>query len=206
MKPLLSILTPGVPSRWPQIEALHSELARQIGDLPVEHLILVDNKRRTVGEKRDALLRAAGGGYVAFCDDDDAVTPEYVAALLAAIRQGPDVVTFRQLAVVNGVSGEIEFRLGNPNEGFKPGGVTKRNAWHVCAWRRTLAVLSRFPPTNYGEDWAFAAPLCGLAGLREVHIPAVLHEYHHSAATTEAPPPLQSISAGDSLTGNEPSN
>jgi glycosyltransferase involved in cell wall biosynthesis len=125
MKPLLSILTPGVPSRWPQIEALHAELARQIGDLPVEHLILVDNKRRTVGEKRDALLRAAGGAYVAFCDDDDAVTPDYVAALLAAIRQGPDVVTFRQLAVVNGASGDIEFRLGNPNEGFKPGGVTR---------------------------------------------------------------------------------
>ena len=199
MKPILSILTPGVPSRWHQIEALHAELARQIGDQPVEHLILVDNKRRTVGEKRDALLRAAGGAYVAFVDDDDAITPDYVAALLKAAQQAPDVITFRQVAVVNGASGEIEFKLGNPNEGFKPGGVTKRNAWHVCAWRRTLAVLSRFPASNYGEDWAFAAPLCALPGLREVHIPAVLHEYHHSAATTEAPPPLPTISGSDSV-------
>lgn len=199
MKPILSILTPGVPSRWHQIEALHAELARQIGDQPVEHLILVDNKRRTVGEKRDALLRAAGGAYVAFVDDDDAVTPDYVAALLKAAQQAPDVITFRQVAVVNGQSGEIEFRLGNPNEGFKPGGLTKRNAWHVCAWRRTLAVLSRFPASSYGEDWAFAAPLCALPGLREVHIPAVLHEYHHSAATTEAPPPLPTISVSDTV-------
>lgn len=199
MKPILSILTPGVPSRWHQIEALHAELVRQIGDRPVEHLILVDNKRRTVGEKRDALLRAAGGSYVAFVDDDDAITPGYVSALLEAAKQSPDVITFRQLAVVNGASGEIEFKLGNPNEGFKPGGITKRNAWHVCVWRRTLAVMSRFPASNYGEDWAFAAPLCALPGLREVHIPAVLHEYHHSAATTEAPPPLPTISPSDSV-------
>lgn len=199
MKPILSILTPGVPSRWHQIEALHAEIARQIGDRPVEHLILVDNKRRTVGEKRDALLRAAGGAYVAFVDDDDAITPGYVSALMEAAKQSPDVITFRQLAVVNGASGEIEFKLGNPNEGFKPGGITKRNAWHVCAWRRTLAVMSRFPASNYGEDWAFAAPLCALPGLREVHIPAVLHEYHHSASTTEAPPPLPTISASDSV-------
>lgn len=199
MKPILSILTPGVPSRWHQIEALHAELARQIGDRPVEHLILVDNKRRTVGEKRDALLRAADGAYVAFVDDDDAITPGYVSALLEAAKQSPDVITFRQLAVVNGASGEIEFKLGNPNEGFKPGGITKRNAWHVCAWRRTLAVMSRFPVSNYGEDWAFAAPLCALPGLREVHIPAVLHEYHHSASTTEAPPPLPTISPSDSV-------
>lgn len=197
---ILSILTPAVPSRWNRIMRLSEFLAGQIGELPVEHLILVDNKRRTVGEKRDALLRAARGQYVAFVDDDDDVSGTYVAEILANAAYAPDVITFEQKATVDGLTAIIEFGLGNPNEPFpretrptSPMLRAKRNAWHVCAWRRQLAVLSHFPASNYGEDWAFAAPLCALPGLTSVHIPKVLHFYQHSAETTEAPPPLTSV-------------
>ena len=79
--------------------------------------------------------------------------------------------------------------IEDDSEGFKPGAVTKRNAWHVCAWRLSLAIQSHFPASNYGEDWAFAAPLNAIPGLREVHVPKVLHFYRHSSETTEAPPP-----------------
>jgi len=195
---ILSILTPAVPSRldsWvvglgeSPLATLIQTIGEQIGTLPVEHLVLLDNKRRTVGEKRDALLRMARGQYVAYVDDDDDVSDDYVAELLKAAREGPDVITFNQHCTVNAAQFEVQFKLGNPNEA--PNGVStiKRNAWHVCAWRRTLAIQSRFPASNYGEDWAFAAPLCALPGLREVHIPKVLHYYRHSSKTTEAPPP-----------------
>ena len=189
MTPILSVLTPAVPSRMAQLGKLCDELARQIGRLAVEHLTLLDNKRRSVGEKRDALLRAARGAYVAFVDDDDWISPDYVAELVKAAREGPDVITFNQHCTVNAVKFEVQFKLGNPNEAPNGVGTIKRNAWHVCAWRRTLAIQSRFPASNYGEDWAFAAPLCALPGLREVHIPKVLHYYRHSSETTEAPPP-----------------
>jgi hypothetical protein len=188
MKILLSILTPAVPSRWGLVQKLWSDLSQQIQDGPVEHLILMDNKRRTVGEKRDALLRAARGDYIAFVDDDDAVSEDYVESLLEKIELRPDVITFRQEATVNGEVGEIEFRLGNPNEPFKPGGVTKRNAWHICAWRRSLAICSGFPSISYGEDWAFAQKLCALDGLKTEHIDRVLHFYIHNSATSEALP------------------
>jgi hypothetical protein len=148
----------------------------------------MDNLRRTIGEKRDALLRAAKGNYIAFVDDDDSVSADYVESLLAAMATGPDVITFQQNAVINGVQGQIEFGLGNPNEPFKPDGRAKRNAWHVCAWRRSLAILSSFPAINYGEDWQFAEKLCGLKGLRSIHIPRVLHYYSYSDETTLAPP------------------
>ena len=182
-----SILTPAVPSRLGQLAELCRELSGQIGDGPVEHLVLLDNKRRSVGEKRDALLRAARGEYVAFVDDDDAVSEDYVRAILEKVRFRPDVITFRQRAIINGVSGEIEFGLGHPNEPFNPGRIAKRNAWHVCAWRRALAICSSFPPTNYGEDWAFAEKLCALDGLRAEHIDRTLHYYRHDEALTEAP-------------------
>jgi hypothetical protein len=186
---ILSILTPSVPSRLAQLGLLCAELARQIGTFPVEHLTLLDNKKRSVGLKRDALLRAARGRYVAFVDDDDWIAPDYVSSLLRAADRLPDVITFRQSSTVNGQQGEIEFRLGNPNDPFRPGGMARRNAWHVCAWRRNLAILSTFPDFSYGEDWSFAAPLCLLPGLHSEHIDKVLHFYRHSAATTEAPPP-----------------
>ena len=191
MSILLSILTPAVPSRWAKLQKLSDELARQIGDKPVEHLVLMDNKRRTVGEKRDALLRASRGQYVAFCDDDDWVRPDYVAEIVLAIQSNPgvDVVTFNQHCVVNGVESLVGFELGQENHAFNPGGVTLRNAWHVCAWRRGLAVQSFFPASNYGEDWAYASRLCAVAKT-SAHIPRILHEYHHSSATTEAPVPL----------------
>jgi len=186
--PVLSILTPAVPSRIFALNHLCKVLADQIRTGPVEHLILVDNKRRTVGEKRDALLRSARGFYVAFVDDDDMVAPNYVQELLKATREQPDVITFCQQAHVNGASGTVEFKLGNPNEEFKANAVVKRNAWHVCAWMRTLAIQSHFPAINYGEDWAFAEPLCKLAK-KEVHINEVLHYYRHATELSEALPP-----------------
>jgi glycosyltransferase involved in cell wall biosynthesis len=202
MKVALSILTPAVPSRFAQLEQLCIGIGNQIGDKPVEHIIFLDNKRRSVGEKRDALLRAARGDYITFVDDDDAVSDDYVDALLDKIGpdprtdsryRRPDVITFRQWATINGESGEVEFRLHHPNEPFKPGGITKRNAWHVCAWRREIAICSSFPPINYGEDWAYAQKLCALDGLRTEHISRVLHYYRHDEKLSEAPPMARSM-------------
>ena len=192
---ILSILTPTIPARAAQLAALSAEISAQIcaadASLIVEHRIDDEPPPRSIGAKRDRLMRTARGKYVAFVDDDDAILPGYVAEILAAIAsQAPDVVTFLQAASVDGQLSTIEFRLGQENEPFNPGGYTKRNAWHICAWRRDLAILSQFPAMNYGEDWAWAAPLCALPDLGSVHIPLILHRYTHSAAATAAPPPL----------------
>ncbi len=194
--PQLSILTPAIPERLKQVATLCSELARQIGGRarPIEHLVLIDNKCRTIGEKRDALLRTARGKYVAFVDDDDSVSLDYVSKILDAAKSDPDVITFRQIATVNGYAREVEFKLGNPNDSWVPevpegAAMLRRNAWHVCAWRREIAIQSRFPAVNYGEDWAWAAVLCALKHLTEFHIPSVLHFYIHSSQTTAAPAP-----------------
>jgi hypothetical protein len=171
---------------------LCAKINAQTGDKPVEHLVLIDNKRRTVGEKRDALLRASQGDYVAFVDDDDDISHDYVEEILKAAQRQPDVITFMQKASVNGSVANVEFRLGNKNEAFAPGITIKRNAWHVCAWRRTLAIQSHFPPINYGEDWAFAAPLCEFAK-SEIHIDRILHFYKHSSNGTQAPVPSLTV-------------
>lgn len=190
MNLILSILTPAIPKRMLQLSELCESIETQIAELPIEHLALVDNRKRTIGQKRDDLLRLAKGRYVAFVDDDDEILPDYARLILEATMHDPDVITFDQESVIDGQVGTINFRLGQPNELFQPGGITRRNAWHVCAWKRTIALQSSFPASNYGEDWAFASKLCALPGLKEVHIDKALHRYRFNSSTTAAPPPL----------------
>lgn len=189
----LSILTPSIPTRLHKAGKLHGEIARQIAaagaEDEVEHLILTDNRQRSIGAKRQALVEAARGDYVAFVDDDDRICEGYVAGLLRGIAEGVDVVTFDQRAVVNGQESKVVFQLGQGNGPFVPGGVTKRDAWHVCAWKRGKVAGCQFGESNYGEDevWNRQARKRVRS---EAHIPAVLMEYHHDAKETAAPPPI----------------
>jgi glycosyltransferase involved in cell wall biosynthesis len=184
----LSILTPSIPSRALYLDDLSAKIDAQIGDRKdVEHLVFLDNKRRTIGEKRQALLEIAKGDYIAYCDDDDDILPGYIEEILKAIEQVPHVVTFRQTAYFNAQAGDIEFRLGHSNDEWVPGKLATRGAWHVCAWWRQLALQSKFPAINYGEDWAWCERLNKMAET-EVHIPKLLHVYRYDKNVSEANP------------------
>ncbi len=192
MTPDLSILICGTPSRardkaLPLIE----KLEKQSLFLPVEILYLLDNKKRSVGGKRQALLDVARGRYVAYVDDDDDVADDYIDCLLSVIQaeewtgKAPDVITFDQACDIAGSFGIVRFGLGNPNNDFVTGRITLRNAWHVCAWRRDLAQTARFPDMMDGEDWQWAEQLC-LKAQTSAHIDKVLHLYRFNPLTTEA--------------------
>lgn len=189
--PTLSILTPTIPGRERQVEKLAAKIAQQTADCAgeVEHLILCDNRARTIGAKRQALLDIARGTYVAFVDDDDDISGDYVDWLLAAAATHADVLTFRQRVIYNGQEGEIEFGIKHPDEPFRPGGVAKRAPWHVCAWRREKVTGCVFGESNYGEDliWCQQARRRVSTGY---HLGVVLHTYRHDAATTAAPEPV----------------
>jgi len=72
----LSILTPTIPSRKEQLSKLSEKIAKQSNDLAVEHLSFADNRTRTIGAKRQALLDIARGEYIAFVDDDVDIEPD----------------------------------------------------------------------------------------------------------------------------------
>lgn len=178
MKPILSILTPGVWSRSTRSSVLAESLQSQIADLPVEHLVLMDNRKMTIGEKRQALLMQARGLYVAFCDDDDEVASDYVVCLLEAAERGRDVITFLQSVVWNEMRGTVHFGINHKDEAFQHGGITKRRPWHVCAWRSDLAKQGVFTSKMWGEDADWVAQVAPLART-ETHIAQVLHFYEH---------------------------
>ena len=199
MTPILSILIPATPKRyhshlWPLWSKLQAQLDALQQSKAVELLVFLDNRQRTIGEKRDALVQISRGRFVAFCDDDDDVSDDYLSSLLKVAENAADgvsVITFEQLAVVNGVSAICSFSLDHPNQPFKQPRF-KRNAWHVCAWRGDLARRYRFPANNYGEDWGWARHLV-MEAQGEIHIPRVLHTYRYDDAISEAPPPASDL-------------
>jgi hypothetical protein len=201
--PLLSILIPATPARyhshlWPLYEKLSSQAV--LYGSGVEVLAFLDNRKRTIGEKRDALVQISRGAFVAFCDDDDDVSDDYIASLWAVVSKQTDVdvITFKQRAIVDGIEGICHFSLKHPNDPFSPDGF-RRNAWHVCAWRGELARRYRFPATNYGEDWAWARHLV-IEAKKEHHIDAILHTYRYDSKVSEAPPPKEDLPPAPQIT------
>jgi len=186
MKPLLSILTPTLPERADWLHALQFKIQKQNDAGLVEWLALSDNRTRSIGAKRQALLDIAKGDYIAFCDDDDDIADDYVASLLEGIKSGADVITFKQRAIYNGLESEVHFGANNQDGPFNPGGITLRAPWHVCAWKREKVKDCQFGFSNYGEDkiWCLQAR----KRIRTAHhIDKVLHTYRHDASTTAAP-------------------
>ena len=186
----LSILTPTIPGREKRLHALQTRIEEQSSALKssgqVEHLILSDNRTRSIGEKRQALVDIANGEYIAFCDDDDDVSDDYVLEILKAIETRADVITFNQKAIYNGLESVVHFGIKNQDGQFNPGGITLRGPWHICAWNRQKVKGCVFGFSNYGEDLVW----CHQARKRiktAHHISKVLHTYIHDAATTAAP-------------------
>src|ERR1035437_10432702 len=86
--PTLSILILSVPRRvasgaMPRLVAKVTSQADRHG---AEVLCLLDNRSLSVGAKRDWLVKMARGDHVAFLDDDDDVSDDYVASLVEAGR------------------------------------------------------------------------------------------------------------------------
>lgn len=193
--PLFSVLIPAVPTRFEShLGLLLRHLEEQINALAdpteVEILCCLDNRRRSIGEKRDALVQISRGQFVAFCDDDDAVSEDYISSVVTAIRAASEsisVITFDQMATINGVPAICQFSLRHRNEPFAQP-TFKRSAWHVCAWRGDMARRVRFPATNYGEDWAWARHLV-IDAQDEIRIERILHYYRFDEKISEAPPP-----------------
>ncbi len=198
---LLSILTPTIPSRFEKMKALSDSIQAQIGELPVEHLVFSDNKKRSIGMKREALMQIANGSYISFCDDDDFVHPIYCAELVAAIRSNPevDVVSFDQNAVLDGKKFTVSFGLGNKNEQAQIGPDDQfyniqRQPFHVCAWRASLAKKYHFENTGENEDWLWVQQLLAEAKT-EIHIPKILHTYRYDSNLSEGDQTIQARAA-----------
>jgi glycosyltransferase involved in cell wall biosynthesis len=195
-----SILILSIPSRFESLKAAVTHLQEQADATgqgkSVEILVLLDNKSKSISEKRNDLLQMARGKYIAFLDDDDAVSKDYMSKILTAIGENEvDCITFNQWCSLDGEPMDVEFGIGNPHgqlwrdeEGFL--GDIKRPPYHMCVWRREIAVSEAFNPV-YGSNGQSSEDIDWLMRLypkvqTEYHIQDALHGYIYNSKTTES--------------------
>jgi hypothetical protein len=186
IQPQLSILIPAIPSRFAKAEKLYARILQLIGARNIEVLLLMDNKVRSIGLKREDIKNACRGKYFMFVDDDDDLLS--IEGVYQATFQDVDVITFKQRCLNKDKSTYIvTFGLGNEVEHNVVNGIykdIKRPPWHVCAWHEQFKAY-HYPDISYSEDWEWLKQVLPLA-MTEIHIDEVVHSYNWDPITSEA--------------------
>ena len=169
----LSILICSIVERAKLLHRLLVHLKVQMSD-EVEVITEIDNREMTIGEKRNKLLLRATGDYVAFIDDDDLVSDDYISKILAAIKTSPDCCSLQ---------GEITHLMGPKrakkmqtdifkhsieyDHWFSSDGIYYRCPNHLNAIKRNLTLQVGFPHKNDEEDRDFSTQVYPLLKTEE---------------------------------------
>ncbi len=185
---ILSILICSLQKRLVGLAPLIRELQIQSEGNPVEILWLGDNKKMTVGEKRNKLLSLATGDYVCFIDDDDWVADSYIDEILKALESKPDCVCFECLYTNAETAKEnhVYFQHCNKSEDRDAEGIRIRMVNHLNPVKREIALKIGFPEKNFGEDSLYAINLWNSRMLQKsITIKKVLYFYRFNPGTSE---------------------
>lgn len=162
---LLSVLIPSIPSRLPKLAELIACLERQ-SDPQLEVLVLLDNRTRSLGEKRNALIREARGKFIANIDDDEMLSENYFALLKpllqkASLTEDVDLIAYDATCSLNGsrpfrVFTGMDFENEQPKH-LATGGYSDitRKPWHWACWRHEMALQCKFPEWHDAAEDAY---------------------------------------------------
>lgn len=186
----LSVLVCGIAERIPDGDETDGhvlyELDEQVRDKPVELLYLLDNRKMTVGRKRNILLAIAQGEWVAFCDDDDEVAGDYIDRLLSAIEQVEDagVIVFPQLCIHHDTGEREHCTYGLALPYAKDGDRWTGKPAHTQCWKTELIQSCEFPEKDFQEDVDWVAQACQRVTKEYAMKPDMpyLYTYHYDPA------------------------
>ena len=136
------------------LDRLMKELRPQLTP-EVEVKFNLDNGGRSIGTMRNELVQAAKGDYVAFIDDDDSISPDYVSLVLSALETDPDCCSLNGLLFERG-DRRTSFRHSIDYVWEFVGGVYYRSPNHLNAIKRDLVLQTGFLEINHGEDSDFS--------------------------------------------------
>lgn len=173
----------------------YSEVSEQIGDttlrcqtftnFPVEIIIATDDRKISVGAKRNLLTSIAVGKYISFIDDDDVVSPAYCEKILNKINEsaGASCIVFDEIRYEGGVM-DRQVKKGKEYHRNK-----SDNKFHYrlpdqkMVWRRDLASKVPFKDISFGEDSEWAKRMTNYNS-RQARIDDVLYYYLFDRKTT----------------------
>ena len=155
----LSILIPTVPSRLELFYVIiMKEILRQIEPYKneIELISLFDNKKRSIGKKRQEMINIAQGEYIVFIDDDDRISEDYISQIMSKLYENPttDCVVFDSICRVNGGINKlckygIEFEYGDINDGLEWRGKPA----HTMVYASHIAKKHQYTDMGSGEDY-----------------------------------------------------
>jgi glycosyltransferase involved in cell wall biosynthesis len=179
----LSILICTIQGREGYLSSLVQELVQQKAKLPiqlmdqVEILIESDNGAISTGRKRNSLVLKSTGKYIVFVDDDDMVAPTYIADIMEASKQDPDVIVFNGIMTTNGRD-ERKWYISKEYGYEAKDGAYYRYPNHIVPVRRSIAIQFPFPDIKIGEDYLYATAMHNSKFLKtEVKINKELYHY-----------------------------
>lgn len=194
MSKKLSILICSLESRKHLLERLMKVLQPQVTE-DVEVLVRSDSGEMPIGRKRNLLLDEATGAYVAFVDDDDLVSTDYVRKILQGVASNPDCCGIQGVITFQGKSPRTFIHSLKYKEWFEKNFVYYRCPNHLNPVRRELALQVKFPESNHGEDRDYSTRLLPLLQ-NEYFISGVVYHYLYEkggppggAPTRRAPSP-----------------
>jgi glycosyltransferase involved in cell wall biosynthesis len=168
----LSILIPTTTKRCGRfftsmVENINDQIIKNDRN-DIEVLGLLDNYKKTIGEKRNILLNMASGQFVVFLDDDDRITDDFLFEVLYAIdnNNNADCIVYDMMCIINGTREilskfgiEFEYTKGIKFDIIKQSPITPE-LWygkpsHNMVWASRIAKSCIFPNCNTGEDFAW---------------------------------------------------
>lgn len=164
---------------------LESIIPPQYKDL-IEIIVNKDNKEKLVGTKRNEVLAAANGKYVAFIDDDDMVSPDYFTSIIPELQKDVDCVGFKGNYYVKG-NLILEFHHANSNGGHvRKGWIQYRPINHLNPVKTEIARQIMYPDKNLSEDSDYCDRLFAAKLIKtESVLEEVLYHYYFDPDVTQ---------------------
>jgi glycosyltransferase involved in cell wall biosynthesis len=150
----------------------------------VEMLYLGDNKKRSIGRKRNDLLALAQGEYVVFVDDDDILSPNFVQSIYEAL-DGSDCIIYNVACSINkGVYKMVYYDKGyRKDRNFI--NHYERLPNHLMVVKREIARSVGFKDLSFGEDALYAKELKNKLHTQR-KIKEILYYYNFCDNTSES--------------------
>jgi hypothetical protein len=162
-----------------QYNSLNNKIQQEI-----EIISIIDNKKMTIGKKRNELLNCSSGEYVVFVDDDDRVSNDYIIKIYNATFNNSDVITFNVMVSLNNSTPKICYYSINYNNDYNTDNEYYRLPNHLMCVKKDIALDIKYLPINLGEDSEYAKQLKNKIKT-EFNINEVLYYYDWNSNTTE---------------------
>lgn len=179
---LLSLLICHTPDRQDFLRRLNSVLDPQ---LTKDVKVYIDDSRyKKIGTKRNDLLARADGEYIAFIDDDDLISKDYIKQLMQGIKQGVDCCSLKGIITEDGQNPlifehSIKYSAYRTNENGQEVRY-ERYPNHLNCIKSSIAKSFRFIDKNHGEDTDWATQIFNSGVIKTEHyIPYVIYYYEY---------------------------